>query len=391
MRFAFTEDQLGFRDAVRGLLAKECPPEVVRAAWPAGTDEQGARPGDGARAEPEQLDRAWAALADMGVVGIAVPEAQGGLGLSEVDWVLLAEEAGYAALPHPFVETACVAAPLLAVAGDPRRELPALVDGSRRAGVVPLLGALPARTTDLRAASATPLPPSPEGALDAWVPWVEQVDSLLVLDLRPAEPAWTARYVDGATSATGERGLDPGGRRGVAGGGHSIDRSRGLAPLRGARWGDVLATGDGAALAFGRGALGTAAQLVGLGRRMLDLTVGYVTERKQFGVPVGSQQAVKHHLADAALQLTFAAPAVYRAAWSLATGADDASRDVSMAKALASDAARLAGRQALQCHGAIGYTVEYDLHLYLKRAEVLARAWGSAAWHRNRVAVALGL
>ena len=118
---------------------------------------------------------------------------------------------------------------------------------------------------------------------------------------------------------------------------------------------------------------------------MLDLTVGYVLERKQFGVQIGSFQAVKHHLADVALELTFAAPAVHRAAHSLATSAPTASRDVSMAKAMASDAARTAGRAALQCHGAIGYTVEYDLHLFLHRAEALARAWGSAAWHRDRV------
>ena len=133
------------------------------------------------------------------------------------------------------------------------------------------------------------------------------------------------------------------------------------------------------------------AQLVGVSRRLLDLTVGYVAERRQFGVPIGSQQAVKHHLADAALQLQFAAPAVYRAAWSLSTGDANASRDVSMAKAMASDAARLVGRKALQVHGAIGYTVEYDLHLYFKRAEALARSWGDAAWHRSRVADALGI
>ncbi|HXH57209.1 acyl-CoA dehydrogenase family protein, partial [Iamia sp.] len=104
-----------------------------------------------------------------------------------------------------------------------------------------------------------------------------------------------------------------------------------------------------------------------------------------------SFQAVKHHLADAALRLRFAAPAVYGAAWSVATDQPTAARDVSMAKALASDGARGAGRAALQCHGAIGYTVEHDLHLYQKRAEALARSWGDAAWHRQRVARALGI
>src|SRR5688500_6932542 len=106
---------------------------------------------------------------------------------------------------------------------------------------------------------------------------------------------------------------------------------------------------------------------------MLDLTVGYVTERQQFGVPIGSFQAVKHHLADAALALEFARPAVWRASWSVAHASPTRSRDVSMAKAMASDAAELVGRKALQCHGAIGYTVEADLHLFMKRAWALAR------------------
>jgi hypothetical protein len=144
-------------------------------------------------------------------------------------------------------------------------------------------------------------------------------------------------------------------------------------------------------LAFDRGAWGTAAVLVGLAQRMLDLTTEYVKERHQFGVPVGSFQAVKHHLADAALQLEFARPAVYRAAWSLAVRDNDRSRDVSMAKAMASDAAQFVGRQALQCQGAIGYTVESDLHLYLKRSWALARSWGDAWWHRDRVGALLGL
>ena len=119
---------------------------------------------------------------------------------------------------------------------------------------------------------------------------------------------------------------------------------------------------------------------------MLDLTVDYVKERRQFGVPIGSFQAVKHHLADALLQLEFAVPVVYAAAYALANGDPDASRVVSHAKAAAGDATRFVGRQALQCHGAIGYTVEHDLHLYLKRSWALSESFGSSAWHRARVA-----
>mgnify|MGYP000928978100 CR=1 FL=1 len=119
MRFAFTDDQLAFRDAVRDLLTKECPPEVVRAAWPDGVDEHGARKGEGARADAARVEAVWRTLAEMGVLGIAVGEEGGGLGMSELDWVGVAEETGYAAVPHPFVETVCVVAPLLDEVGDP--------------------------------------------------------------------------------------------------------------------------------------------------------------------------------------------------------------------------------------------------------------------------------
>lgn len=347
MRFAFTDDQIAFRDALRDLLAKECPPEVVRAAWPDGTDAHGARKGEGARAA---ADRSWTALAEMGVLGIAVPEEDGGLGMGPVDWVLLAEETGYAALPHPFVETALVVAPLLAAAGDPEGLLGGLLDGSTTAAA----SALGATT----------------------IAWGADSACRVRLDLEGETGPWRARPVGDAAVATVE----------------AVDAGRALVRIpEPASSAPPLGTERDAALAFDRGALGTAAQLVGLGRRMLDLTVAYVSERQQFGKPVGAQQAVKHHLADAAKDLHFAAPAVHGAAWSLATGDPDTHRAVSTAKALASDAARGAGRAALQCHGAIGYTVEADLHLYLKRAESLARTWGDAAWHRGRVAWSLGL
>ena len=135
---------------------------------------------------------------------------------------------------------------------------------------------------------------------------------------------------------------------------------------------------------FDRGVLGVAAQQCGLADRMLELTVDYVKEREQFGVPIGSFQAVKHHLADARLALEFARPLVYRAAVARSTRSH-----VSMAKAKADDAALLAGRVALQCHGAIGYTTEYDLHLYMKRAWALAGSWGDARLHRARVGRAI--
>lgn len=359
MRFAFTEDQIAFRDAVHDLLAKECPPEVVRAAWPDGTDSHGARKGEGARADAARVTKVWNDLAEMGVLGVAVSEANGGLGMSEIDWVLLAEEAGYAAVPHPFMETALVVAPLAEAAGDPHGVLSELIDGTRRASALALNSRL--------------------------VPYGDSITYLITLE----EPSgaggeWAARRVQSGVAV----GDDDSHNRHQA---DVIDAGRHISQLHVWQTDSGFGQAVDAQRAFDRGALATSAHLVGLGRRMLDLTVDYVKERKQFGVPIGSQQAVKHHLANAAMKLRFAAPTVYGAAWAMANQDPNAERAVSSAKALASDAARFTAKAALQCHGAIGYTVECDLHLYLKRAEALSRTWGDASWHRRRVATALGI
>lgn len=317
MRFSLSDDQASFRDAVRELLAKEATPAVVRAAWEA----------------PEgELDRGvWDSLDAMGVLALLVPEADGGLGLDETYLVPILEECGRAALPHPIVETAMVAAPLL---------------GAGTGMVASDLGG-----------------PNVACAADA--------DALLL--------RWghTLARVDRDAAELTPLATVDGGRRAAR-----VSHDGTGEPLT-----DDPSELD---LALDRGALGTAAVLIGLGQAMLDLTVGYVTERHQFGKPIGSFQAVKHHLADAALALEFTRPAVWRAAWSTASGAPTRARDVSMAKAMANDAAELVGRQALQCHGAIGYTVEADLHLYLKRTWALARSWGDTAHHTDRVADALG-
>jgi hypothetical protein len=250
-------------------------------------------------------------------------------GFDEVALVAVLEEAGRAAVALPVVETAAVAAPFLDVSGQ--------------------------ATTDLGGA-IVPF------ALDADVFVLDGGDRLLLA---------AADHVDVEAVET-------------------VDPTRRAGRVR-ARVTDEV--GDSAArdLAFDRGVLGTAAVLVGLAQRMLDTTVEYVRDRHQFGVPVGSFQAVKHHLADAALAVEFARPVVHRAAWSAAVGSDDRPRDVSMAKAMASDAALLVARKALQCHGAIGYTTEHELHRYLKRTWALARTWGDAGWHRDRVGRALGV
>lgn len=280
-------------------------------------------------APPGALDRAvWRHLESMGVPAVLVPESRGGLGLDERALVPIIEDTGRYALPYPIVETTLVGAPL---------GLSGLVATDLGGAVVPC------------AADADLLLLHSGGALRAYRPAEVRVTPVVTVDA-------------GRRAATVEvRGP------GVVVTDHPAEVS----------------------LAWQRGVLGTAAQLLGLSRRMLDLTVAYVTERHQFGVPVGSFQAVKHHLANALMQIEFAAPAVLRGAHSLATGTPTAPRDVSMAKALATDAVTVTGRAALQCHGAIGYTVEYDLHLFMKRAWALTRAWGDRAHHADVVAASL--
>jgi alkylation response protein AidB-like acyl-CoA dehydrogenase len=329
MHFAFSEDQLALRDAVRDLLAKECPPSAVRAAW---SSDSGRCPS------------AWAALTEMGVLGVLAPESVGGLGLDEIDLVLVLEETGRFALPEPIVETAAVAIPMLAARAD---GLAAPLVSGASAAVVHALAPFgvwadtAAEIVVLGAAVLSTVAPD-----DANLSPVESVDG--------ARRLFTVDYPD-------------------------LPSSVNVPPEHHAE----------VDLAFDRAALGTAAQLVGLADRMITMTVEYATERKQFGVPIGSFQAVKHHLANARLALEFARPLVYRAAWSIATGDPERAVAVSLAKAGASDAALLAGRVALQCHGAIGYTTEYDLHLFMKRAWALAATWGDSAWHRARVGRAI--
>jgi alkylation response protein AidB-like acyl-CoA dehydrogenase len=371
MRFALTEDQAALRDAVRDLLARECKPAVVREAWEGG-------------AGAPRVAAVWEKLAEMGVLGAAVPEEAGGLGLGACDMVPLLEEAGRVALPLPIVETAFVGAPLLAAAGD-EDAVGRIVEG------------------ELLVACAL------DGADE--VPWAGDAGLVLTAE-RPGGPIARIAPSSDAAGASGE------GAAASAAGDASRSGADGSAPESAliARFGNALAAADSidaarragvlvnrsAAEALGagdedclaawqRGALGAAAQLIGLSRTLLAMSVTYAEERRQFGVPIGTFQAVKHHLANALLGVEFAAPAVLRAAWSLDTGAATADRDVAMAKALASDAAERVAATALQAHGAIAYTTEYDLHLFAKRVWAGSRSWGTAEWQRRRVAAALGL
>ena len=272
----------------------------------------------------------WKTLGSFGLPGLLAEESVGGLGLDELSFAAALEEAGWHGVPGPLVET---------ISYLPALDLP--VDGSARIAVQHA-GAI--RVPYARVATHV----------------VRAGDDVVLAD--PSADAV-----------------------------ETVDRSRAMGVLAPAPTVAVMATEDHDAFATARAraTLGTAAFLLGLARRQLDLTVAYVKDRHQFGVPIGSFQAVKHPIADAVVGTEFAWPAVLRAAHSLATADPDAPLHVSMAKALASDASYTMSRVCLQAHGAMGYTVEYDLHLFAKRTWALANDWGTADEHRTAVARAL--
>jgi alkylation response protein AidB-like acyl-CoA dehydrogenase len=275
----------------------------------------------------------WRRLADQGVTALLVPEEAGGLGASASELVIAMEAIGRHGVPGPWVESAYLVT-ALADAGGPDDLLGELAEG---------------------AVATVAVPPETPYALDADV-----ADHVLL-----AGP-------DGLRAAV------PGARL------TSVDRTRRLFRLLADDSVPVVA--GPSERAFDVAALATAAQLLGAGERLLADAVAYVQQRRQFGRPIGSYQAIKHHLADVRIALDFARPLVEGAA--LADD-DTRTRDVSAAKVAASDAAHLAARTALQVHGAIGYTAELDLSLWLLKVRALVGAWGTPAVHRSRVLAAI--
>jgi len=282
-------------------------------------------------AEPGR--QVWNQLSELGITALAVPEEFDGIGAHPVDLVVAIEALGRWCVPGPVVESIAVAPVLLAGQGD---RLAALAAGELIATVA--------------------LPPHTPRAVDA-----EAADLVLL--------------ASNGTASTAQAGTRHA----------SVDASRGVF--------DVTATGESwaadTARAYEMGALGTAAQLIGAGQAMLDTAVDYAKQRTQFGRVIGGYQAIKHKLADVHIALELARPLVYGAALSLAQDSPDTARDVSAAKVAAADAALLAARSALQTHGAIGFTSECDLSLWLLRVQALRPAWGDPNAHRRRVLEAI--
>ncbi|WP_339673789.1 acyl-CoA dehydrogenase family protein [uncultured Zhongshania sp.] len=333
MDFTFSEDQLLFQESVRDFLVNEITPESIRAAW---------------QTESGRSDALWQQFVEMGLTGITVPEAHGGLGMNELDFVLLAQEAGYVALAEPLVHSALVAVPTIMEVGDSafaEQWLPKIASGEAKVVVGLEVNNL--------------------------------VEDAHIADLLILEKAGAVYAVEaGAVELRYNESIDLGRKLFAV----EFDAATAHKLADGQKAKDLLV------FALNRGALAAAAQALGVAQRMIDISVQYTTDRKQFGVAIGSFQAVKHHMSNIAYKLEYAKTPVYRAAYALANNLSSASHNVSHAKVVACEVADLAAKNSIQVHGAMGYTWEVDLHIFMKRAWALNSSYGTAGFHKQRIA-----
>jgi alkylation response protein AidB-like acyl-CoA dehydrogenase len=375
MNFGFTEEQELLRAEVRKFLDQRCPLEEVRRL----------------AETPEGFSRVlWKETAELGWLGLTIPEAHGGAGLGWVDLVVLLEETGRTLFPSPLLATTLAAAAIRESGSEAQRTrwLPLLADGSR-IGTFAFLEA-----SDLHQPEGVALAGRPDG--DGWrlsgeklfVPDAGAADVLVVAFRTGPGPreiglALVERDAPGvATEATPSMDLTKRfGRLALDG---ALVGPDALLGRPGAAW-------PAAARLLDLGACAVAAEAVGAAQAVLQLTVGYAKNRVQFGEPIGKFQGVKHPLAEMYVDVESFRSLVYYAAWALEESPDEAPLAVSRAKAYASEAFPRIGIDCVQLHGGIGYTWEYDAQLYLKRAKWTRPLFGDAEHHYERIAQLGGL
>ena len=379
MNFAFTQEQEELRSAARGFLSDHSTSEQVRRAM---ESELGYDP------------EVWKRIAsELGWPAVAIPEAYGGLGLGAVELTALMEEMGRVLLCAPFFSSVCLAGNALLSAGseEQKREfLPVIAEG-RTLATVAWTG--PSGVPGAAGIAATGRRQGDEFVLrGAW---------RFVLDGLGADLLVAAARREGSA---GEEGVSlfaiPSDTPGVARRAlPTMDPTRRLAELtlsdvrvpasalmgeEGQGWRPLGQALDGAAVAL-------AAEQVGGAQTCLDLSVAYAKERVQFGRPIGSFQAIKHKCADMMVAVESARSASYYAACVAADDAGNLPVAASLAKAACSDAYFRCAAESIQIHGGVGFSWEYDVHLYFKRARSTEIFLGDPAYHRERVARHVGL
>jgi alkylation response protein AidB-like acyl-CoA dehydrogenase len=331
MDFGFTDDQREIQRTARGLLAERARPERVRE-----------------HAESQRSDQAlWDELCELGWPGIAIAEEHGGQGLGRIELSILCEELGRCLAPVPFLPSV-MAATMLEQAGSPEQQarwLPGLAAGE-------ITGAL-----------GTAVDGSGEFVIGA-----PEAQVIVLVD-----DDGTARVVaaDEAEISTLQ----------------SIDPTRSAARVSARGAGEEL-PGD-VAHGLDRALIALSSEMVGVCDRALEMTVAYVKDRKQFGVPVGAYQAVSHRCAQMLLETEKARSTAAYAAWTADADPERLAESAAMAKVAASEAAREVTSSAIQAHGGIGFTWEADVHWLFKRAQIDAVMLGGAGAHRARLAAIL--
>jgi alkylation response protein AidB-like acyl-CoA dehydrogenase len=325
----------------------------------------------------EQSD--WTEMAELGWPGLALPEEWGGQGLGVVELAVLFEEMGYALAPSPLLSTTVAGLALAANGTDEQRErwLRPLAAGEARGTVALFDAGTPAAIGGFEMEAKA----DGEGiVLDG--------EKVLVMDAASADFLLVA-------TADGRRHLverEAGGMTVTAE--PSIDPTRRLHSVRfdGVRVGPE-ATLNGAQPDYlpilWRACVALAAESTGIAQRTMEMAVEYAKDRKQFGRPIGSYQAVSHRCAQMLLETENSRSAVYGAAWAADAEPESLPLAASMAKAYASDAGWRVPDASIQVHGGIGFTWEHDLHFFLKRGKANAATFGDAKWHRDRVADAV--
>lgn len=379
MQLVFTEEQEELRRAARGFLSDHSASEQVRAAMAseAGFDAD-----------------TWKRIAtELGWTGVAIPEAYGGAGLGNVELVALLEEMGEALLCAPFLSTVCMAAPALLAGGDgaaAREWLPAIAEGRT---IATLATTEAGGRFDADGITAVARPSDGGFVLDG--------EKRFVLDGHCADLLLVAARRESSAGADGISlfavpAASPGVERRAL---PTMDQTRRLADvsLRGVRVSAAALVGEAGqgwrviSHALDLAAIAIAAEQVGGAQRCLDLAVAYAKERVQFGRVIGSFQAIKHKCADMMTAVESSRSAAYYAACVATEGGAELSRVASLAKAWCSEAYFRCAADALQIHGGVGFTWEYDVHLHLKRARAMESFLGSPTWHRERVAREIGL
>jgi alkylation response protein AidB-like acyl-CoA dehydrogenase len=369
MDFDFTQEQVMLRNLTREFLTRESTPRSVRTQME----------------EPRGFDDAtWQQISEMGLPGVAIDAGYGGQGLGMVELALVLDEMGRAAYPSPYFATTVLAASAIAAGGrasQMARYLPDIARGRTKATVALVEDALNWEPSGVKMRAERRGEAFVLSGTKRFVPFANAADLVLVV-------ARTSDGEDGTTVFAVP--ADAAGLRQSAN--VEMDRTSrsstltfdGVSVAADAVIGEVDRGWAIVGPMLQRAAVGAAAEMLGASRRCMEMSVEYAKVRHQFGQPIGAFQAIKHACADMLLEVENAHAATYYAAWALDAKAADAALACSVAKAYVGDASRKVCGSSIQVHGGIGFTWEYDLHLYVKRAKHFEPLYGDADFHREQ-------